>query len=183
MTPEPHPSPAPAIVTHCVEGTVALGRLLGELAPPNTCIALHGNLGAGKTQLARGITLGTNVDDPSLVSSPTYVLLNIYPGPKPVFHLDAYRIASEQDLEATGLGELLKSGGITLIEWAERIPQLLPTDHLCVDIELQDDPRRRAFYFRGTGPDSAKLAEDLVRAWNRRDVGAMNEHPGEAGEA
>ena len=81
------------LTTHSIPETLALGRLLGRLAPPNTFIALDGQLGAGKTHLTRGIAEGAAVEDPSLVSSPTYVLLNIYQGPKPVFHLDAYRLA------------------------------------------------------------------------------------------
>ncbi len=114
------------IVTLNVDETVELGRILGEIAPPNTCIALHGNLGAGKTQLTRGIAIGVRVDDIRLVSSPTYVLLNIYPGTKPVFHLDAYRVESDEDFAAVGFEELLAADGIVVVEWAEKIMPLLP---------------------------------------------------------
>src|SRR5438552_2414208 len=95
------------ITTTSIDQTLALGHLLGQLAPPNSFLALDGQLGAGKTHLTRGIAIGANVDDPTLVSSPTYVLLNIYSGPKPVYHLDAYRLTSAADFQTVGLDELL----------------------------------------------------------------------------
>src|SRR4051812_383864 len=97
------------IVTRSVEETVALGRLFGRLAPDGamTCIALEGELGAGKTQFARGVAEGAGVENPGLVSSPTYVLLNIYQGHKPVYHLDAYCVAGPADFEAVGFEEIL----------------------------------------------------------------------------
>src|SRR6202000_3343007 len=106
--------------TTSVKETLAFGELLGKSAPPNTCVALHGNLGAGKTHLTRGIAVGAGVEDPSLVSSPTYVLLNIYresanAGAKPVFHMEAYRITSEEDFEVVGFDELLAAGGIVVV--------------------------------------------------------------------
>jgi tRNA threonylcarbamoyladenosine biosynthesis protein TsaE len=150
------------LTTRSVEETERFGERLGQLAPPDTCIALHGNLGAGKTHLTRGIAKGAQVDDPSLVSSPTYVLLNIYPGQKPVFHLDAYRIASEADFETVGLDELLQSSGITVIEWPEKIPHLLPPDHLQIQIDLGDSPNERTIQLHPTGPNSQKLTDKLI---------------------
>ncbi|MCL2646784.1 MAG: tRNA (adenosine(37)-N6)-threonylcarbamoyltransferase complex ATPase subunit type 1 TsaE [Phycisphaerales bacterium] len=146
------------IRTTSVEQTVTLGRLIGELAPPNTCIALNGNLGAGKTQLTRGIAQGAAVEDATLVASPTYVLLNIYQGPKPVYHLDAYRIVSEEDFEVVGLDEALKSGTLVVVEWAEKIPHLLPEDRLTIAILPQEDQEHRLFVIEGTGPTSRELA-------------------------
>jgi len=150
------------LTTTSVEQTLALGERIGRLAPPDFCLALHGNLGAGKTQLTRGIAVGAEVDDPSLVSSPTYVLLNIYSGPKPVFHLDAYRITSEQDFEAVGLDELLQSQGVTVIEWPEKIPHLLPADRLDILIQHTDHLEHREFQFSPTGPRSQQLASALL---------------------
>ena len=146
--------------THSVSQTLALGQLIGQLAPPNTCIALHGNLGAGKTHLTRGIALGAAVEDPSLVSSPTYVLLNIYRespahNSKPVFHMDAYRISSEEDFAVVGFDELLTSNGIVVIEWAEKISHLLPPDRLEITIEPADTEEERLFTLTPTGQTSA----------------------------
>jgi tRNA threonylcarbamoyladenosine biosynthesis protein TsaE len=151
--------PSAVITTRSVEETERFGELLGKLAAPNTCLALQGNLGAGKTHLTRGIARGAQVDDPDLVSSPTYVLLNIYPGPKPVFHLDAYRITSEADFETVGLDELLQSSGITVIEWPEKIPHLLPPARLQIQIDLGDTPDERTITLAPTGPNTEKLAK------------------------
>src|SRR3954470_12994298 len=114
------------IVSKSFDETLGLGRLIGRLAPGNMCVALEGNLGAGKTQLTRGIAMGAGVNDVTLVSSPTYVLLNVYEGTKPVFHMDSYRIESAEDFEAVGFDELLTDGGIVVVEWAEKIGELLP---------------------------------------------------------
>ena len=157
--------PFTIITTKSVAQTLALGELLGSLAPPNTCIALNGNLGAGKTHLTRGIAVGAGVEDPSLVSSPTYVLLNIYTGKKPVFHLDAYRITSEQDFEVVGFEELLGAGGIAVVEWAQKISDLLPAERLEISIEPGEEMEERSFRICGLGDGPRKLAEDLVAAW------------------
>lgn len=155
--------------TASVKETLALGELLGKLAPPNTCIALHGNLGAGKTHLTRGIAIGAGVEDPALVSSPTYVLLNIYreslqAGAKPVFHMDAYRITSEEDFEVVGFDELLLSGGIVVVEWAEKILHLLPPDRLEITLEHTDLEAERLLTLDAIG-GSAHLAKAIADAW------------------
>src|SRR4051812_47102020 len=120
--------PEPAILTTSVSQTLLLGTLIGQLAAPNTCLGLDGNLGAGKTHLTRGVALGATVDDPTLVFLPSYVLLNIYQGLSPVYLLYSYRIASEEDFAVVGFDELLKAGGIIVVEWANRIPHLLPEE-------------------------------------------------------
>ncbi len=149
------------LTTTSVAQTLDFGRRLGQLAPPNTCIALNGNLGAGKTHLTRGIALGAAVDDPTLVSSPTYVLLNIYSGPKPVFHMDAYRITSEDDFAAVGFEELLSSGGIAVIEWAQRIAHLLPPDRLEISIDAGETETERILTLTPTGPATRTLLAQL----------------------
>lgn len=157
------PSPASfSLISTSVGQTIALGKLLGELAPPNTCIALHGHLGAGKTHFSRGIALGAKIDDPSLICSPTYVLLNIYPGAKPVYHLDAYRIESEEDFTTVGLDELLTQNGITLIEWAEKIPTMLPADVLHITLDSGEHPEQRTLTLNPTGPGSIELAKAFL---------------------
>ena len=158
------------ITTHSVEETLGLGLLLGQLAPPNTCVALHGNLGAGKTHLTRGIALGARVEDPALVSSPTYVLLNIYresaePAARPVFHMDAYRITSEEDFEVVGFDELLTSGGIVVVEWAEKISHLLPDDRVEIRIEAGEFEEERLFTVTSTGSVSTALITRLEKEW------------------
>jgi tRNA threonylcarbamoyladenosine biosynthesis protein TsaE len=116
-----------------------LARTLGA----NTCVALHGNLGAGKTQFVRGLLLGLG-GNPRTVSSPTYVLLNIYDsGRLPLYHLDAYRVGGAEDFEAIGFGELLEQGGVVVVEWADRVEALLPEKVIHVRIEHAGKTRRR----------------------------------------
>jgi tRNA threonylcarbamoyladenosine biosynthesis protein TsaE len=112
--------------TEAIAAKVVAGLRGGE------CIALHGDLGAGKTQFTRGIVtaLGGN---PLAVCSPTFVLLNVYKTARfDVFHLDAYRVCGPEELEAIGFTELLGQGGVVIVEWAERIAALLPKDHLSI---------------------------------------------------
>jgi len=118
--------------SNSVAQTEAVAAALAAELRGGECIALDGDLGAGKTQFARGLVraLGGNS---RAVSSPTFVLLNVYPAQNfDVFHLDAYRVAGPEELEAIGFSELLKQGGVVIVEWAQRIASLLPENHLPV---------------------------------------------------
>jgi tRNA threonylcarbamoyladenosine biosynthesis protein TsaE len=162
------------VTTRTIEETLALGRAIGRLAPASaiTCVALDGPLGAGKTHLTRGIAEGAGVDDATLVSSPTYVLLNIYGGPKPVFHLDAYRVASSDDFAAIGFEEILAGespagpagGGIVVVEWAAKVSALLPVDRLEIAIEHagEAETSERTFAISATGERSRALLESVA---------------------
>jgi tRNA threonylcarbamoyladenosine biosynthesis protein TsaE len=155
------------IITTSVEQTLALGELIGWLAAPNTCIALHGNLGAGKTHLTRGIAVGAGVDDPSLVSSPTYVLLNVYRGKKPVFHMDAYRVESEEDFAMVGFEELLKGGGLAVVEWAEKVGHLLPAERVEVSLEHGAVEESRVLTLSAMGDRARDFLKALAVAWDQ----------------
>ncbi|CAN5599542.1 hypothetical protein BH10PLA1_BH10PLA1_20740 [soil metagenome] len=113
-------------------------RLAADLAATlvgGECIALHGELGAGKTQFVRGLLAGLR-GDTRTVSSPTYVLLNVYDtGRLTLYHLDAYRVAGADDFESIGFTELLEQGGVVVVEWASRVATLLPADAIHVRIE------------------------------------------------
>jgi tRNA threonylcarbamoyladenosine biosynthesis protein TsaE len=114
--------------TEAIAGELATGLRGGE------CIALDGDLGAGKTQFVRGIVAALG-GEALAVSSPTFVLLNVYATPRfNVYHLDAYRVSGAEELEAIGFGELLGQGGVVIVEWAQRIAPLLPGDRLSVRI-------------------------------------------------
>jgi tRNA threonylcarbamoyladenosine biosynthesis protein TsaE len=133
-------------VTHESTSVAETERIAGEFAlalPAGSVLALHGDLGAGKTQFVRGVVraLGGN---PRAVSSPTFAILNIYPTPRmPVFHLDAYRTGGVEDFESVGFGELLEQGGVVIVEWPSRIASLLPAGTLDVSIETLDETTRR----------------------------------------
>ena len=132
--------------------TQAIAAELAATLAGGECIALHGDLGAGKTQFVRGLVGGLGGDVRS-VSSPTYVLLNVYKtGRLPVYHLDAYRVAGADDFESIGFPELLEQGGVVVVEWAGRIADLLPANHIAIEIEPlgKRDRRIRIGADRGT---------------------------------
>ena len=150
-----------------VEQTIKLGEAIGRLVPAGQVIALDGPLGTGKTQLVRGIALGAGVADISLVCSPTYVLLNIYPADetvpraKTVYHLDAYRVRSTEDFAAIGFDELLDQDGIVVLEWASRTPGLLGDNALHITGTVLDETSR-LWRLAAQGEESEKLLKELA---------------------
>lgn len=126
-----------------VEQTEAIAAALAATLVGGDAIALHGDLGAGKTQFVRGLVRGLGGDGRG-VSSPTFVLLNVYGRARlPVYHLDAYRVHGREDLEAIGFDELLEQQGVVVVEWAQRVPGLLPERRIEVRIEAIDEGVRR----------------------------------------
>ncbi len=112
--------------SHSVHQTEAIAAELARTLSGGECIALYGELGAGKTQFVRGLVAGLG-GNPHTVSSPTFVLLNVYDaGRLKLFHLDAYRLGGADDFEAIGFAELLEQGGVVVVEWADRVQSLLP---------------------------------------------------------
>ena len=114
----------------------SLGQKLGGLLLPGDLVYLSGELGAGKTTLARGIARGMGFE--GRVSSPTFTLMNVYQGRCPVYHFDFYRL-SEEELEDLGLEDFLGGEGICLIEWPEAGKEMLPPEALRIDISLEKD--------------------------------------------
>ncbi|MGE5610624.1 MAG: tRNA (adenosine(37)-N6)-threonylcarbamoyltransferase complex ATPase subunit type 1 TsaE [Bacillota bacterium] len=128
--------------SHSVAETETIAGELAKTLAGGECIALYGDLGAGKTQFVRGLVRGLG-GEPRSVSSPTFVLLNMYDtGRLAVYHLDAYRVHGSEDFEAIGFAELLEQGGVVVVEWAERIPSLLPTDRITVTLRTIGKTRR-----------------------------------------
>lgn len=130
------------IESNSVEDTMALGATFAKHVKSGDCIALIGELGAGKTQFVRGLARGLGLD-PARVSSPTFVFLQEYDPPNhapdtPVLaHVDAYRLVGEDDLASIGWegdGEELRRGAVLVVEWADRIPNALCTDRLEVNL-------------------------------------------------
>lgn len=149
------------LVTRSARATHALGARLGRLLAPGDVVALVGDLGAGKTQLVRGACAGAGVR-PEDVSSPSFAIVATYAGRIPVHHADLYRIADEDELYATGFGDLVGGEGALLVEWADRIPAALPAEKLT--IRLAHDARRpdvRHVQVEGIGERHAQLARKL----------------------
>lgn len=137
------------VITRSAIQTQNHAASLAATLRPGSCIALSGELGAGKTQFVRGLVTGLGGDG-RCVSSPTFVLLNVYDTPKlKVYHLDAYRVGPE-DFEVIGFPELLEQGGLVVVEWPGRVAGLLPADRVDIQIDVLS-PRRRGITMRDQG--------------------------------
>ena len=103
---------------------------------------LIGNLGAGKTTLTKGIVEGRGIANADAVSSPTFTLIHQYGETNPIFHIDLYRLEEAREVERLGLDDLFRSGGLVLLEWAERFPELLPAERTEIRIESVNEDER-----------------------------------------
>jgi tRNA threonylcarbamoyladenosine biosynthesis protein TsaE len=143
-----------------LEATAAFGHRLGSLLWPGAVVALVGELGAGKTHLARAVAEGLGVADGRVVTSPTFVLVQEYQGRLPIFHFDAYRLHSEAEFAELGADEYFQAGGVCLVEWADRVSGGLPPEHLSVTLEVIAETARRAIV-EARGEPYAALLEML----------------------
>ena len=128
--------------TQSEEETIAAGEKLAAELPPKAVVLLIGNLGAGKTTLAKGIVKGLGAAQPDEVSSPTFTLIHEY-SPS-VYHIDLYRLDREDQVATLGLDEIFDRTAVVLIEWGERFPRLMPKE-------------RTEMYLRITGDDSREI--------------------------
>jgi tRNA threonylcarbamoyladenosine biosynthesis protein TsaE len=131
----------PVFRTRSEEETIAVGESLARRLPPRSVVLLIGNLGAGKTTLAKGIVQGLGAADPDDVSSPTFTLIHEY-GAGRVFHIDLYRIEDARELRTLGLDELLDREAVVLVEWGERFPHVWPPDRIEIHLSAGDGDER-----------------------------------------
>ena len=134
--------------------TLAFGQALGSVARPGTVVGLSGDLGAGKTSFCQGVGLGLEIEQP--IVSPTFILMSEYlDGHLPLLHSDVYRLHPGES-EAIGLEEAVDEWeGLVLVEWAEKVSEIFPTDHLWVELTHLDAGRRASV--RSTGPMHAQI--------------------------
>ncbi len=149
------------LTSHCEDGTREIGRLIGTLIREGTVIALNGELGAGKTVLAKGIAEGLEVKGD--VISPSYVIMNVYRGRLNLYHFDFYRLEAEDELLELGLEEYFYGEGVALVEWAGKFPGILPPDRLEIELQKnQADPEHtRILYIEAQGNMSFFNLEEL----------------------
>jgi tRNA threonylcarbamoyladenosine biosynthesis protein TsaE len=131
----------PTFRTANEEETIALGERLAGMLPARGVALLIGNLGAGKTTLAKGIVKGRGAAEPDEVSSPTYTLIHEYGGGR-VYHVDLYRLDEPREVARLGLEELFERDALTLVEWGERFPQLMPTGRTEIRIRAIENEER-----------------------------------------
>jgi tRNA threonylcarbamoyladenosine biosynthesis protein TsaE len=130
------------LTSNTPQETENLGNQLGRLLSAGSFVALRGNLGCGKTCFTRGLVLSTAVESSGLVASPTYAIMNNYPGSPPVYHFDFYRLSGDDEIIELGFEEFFYGDGICVVEWSERLTKLLPLDRLIVEFEHRGDDQR-----------------------------------------
>ena len=150
------------LASNSPDQTRSLGRALGGAAGPGTLVALIGPLGAGKTVLAKGIAEGLGVT--SVVNSPTFVLMNEHRGRLPFYHVDAYRLDDPEEALAAGLLDERQAGGVTVVEWADRLDDWLPDERLEIELVPEGADDRRRLHWRAFGEAHAELASALSRS-------------------
>jgi len=126
-----------------VEATIALGEAIGCSLVGGLTIGLVGPLGAGKTQLVKGIAKGNAVDDARRVTSPTFTLIHEYAGRLSLFHVDVYRLRNSAELLALGFDELADPGAVVVVEWADRVRGAMPDEALWITLTITGDTHRR----------------------------------------
>ena len=144
------------IKTHSIGETQDLSQKIGNLIKQPLIIALIGDLGCGKTAFVQGLAKGLEVPDGYYITSPTFTLINEYPGRFPLVHVDLYRLDSIEDLEDVGLDEMLYGQAVIAIEWADKLIGCLPAEQLLVTMEIIDDACRKST-LDATGQDEVNL--------------------------
>ncbi|HLA28127.1 MAG TPA: tRNA (adenosine(37)-N6)-threonylcarbamoyltransferase complex ATPase subunit type 1 TsaE [Syntrophales bacterium] len=130
-------------ISHGPQETYAFGKNLGETLFSGDVVALSGELGTGKTCLAQGIARGLGVPEEYKITSPTFTIINEYPGRLILYHLDVYRLSGTRDLEEIGYDECFNDKGVVIVEWAEKIRDALPKGTLFVLLTYLDENRRK----------------------------------------
>jgi tRNA threonylcarbamoyladenosine biosynthesis protein TsaE len=139
-------------VSSSPEHTRNIGETLGRLLQSGDIVALVGMLGAGKTVFAQGLARGLDVGPDEYVSSPSFAIVNQYRGRIPIFHIDTYRLANEAEMVSLGYEDYFEPDGVTIIEWADRVRELLPQKFAMVELEI-------------TGRNSREIEMIMVGKW------------------
>lgn len=143
------------LISNSEAQTIQFGERLGKILKKGDVVALSGELGSGKTYFTKGVAKGLGIP-PDLVTSPSFTLVNEYEGKCKLFHIDAYRLEKEEFLSA-GLDEYFYEDGITVMEWADRWPEILPENTIWVRLEILDENKRKII-IRGISDDNYRKA-------------------------
>ena len=160
------------VITRCLEETQLLGRKIGTSISAGTVICLTGDLGSGKTSFVQGLAVGLGVPDDYYITSPTYVLINEYPGRYPLFHVDLYRIEEPIDFEDIGLYEILHGKGVVAVEWADKLSKDFLSEYLAeylaeyltIHFEILNDESRK-LTISSNVPEVSALMERIAKEW------------------
>ena len=143
------------------------GRLLGSLLEQGMLIFLIGEMGGGKTCFTQGIGAGIRGATEIFVTSPSYTLMNLYPGRIDLYHFDLFRLSCEEDLDDIGFGDYLRGGGVVVVEWADRI-DFSRHDGLCIRFDYLSETRRE-LVFSALGAQGEKLLRRLCTEMNKKE--------------
>jgi tRNA threonylcarbamoyladenosine biosynthesis protein TsaE len=153
------------IVSHSPEYTRSIGAEIGRKSHKGSVIALCGDLGTGKTVFAKGIAVGLGVE--TIVTSPTFVILNEYEGKYPFYHIDTYRLNSPEEMYGLGYEEYFYGDGVIAIEWAQKIEGLLPEEYLRVEFKVIGESDREIIFIP-FGQNYVQLVEGLSK-WSEKE--------------
>jgi len=151
------------ITTHSVAETQSVGQIIGATLKQNFIIALNGDLGSGKTAFVQGVAKGLDVSEKNYITSPTFTLINEYPGRHRLIHVDLYRIEYIAELEEIGLDEVLYQDAVIAIEWADKLPDGTLLNHLAFQFKIISDESRQIDIFAYGHPES-----NLLKAVEKR---------------
>jgi tRNA threonylcarbamoyladenosine biosynthesis protein TsaE len=153
------------IISVSAQKTWAIARSIGEKLKEGDVLALSGELGSGKTCFTGGLARGLGVDDKYQITSPTFTLINEYPARHKLFHFDVYRLNGYSEFEDLGYEEYFSNGGIVVIEWAEKIAQILSAETIFINFEYLDENKRKIVV---KGPE--KRLKELIKDTRMEDV-------------
>ncbi|EOD00405.1 tRNA (adenosine(37)-N6)-threonylcarbamoyltransferase complex ATPase subunit type 1 TsaE [Caldisalinibacter kiritimatiensis] len=147
------------IVTNSAEETKEIGYRLGRILQGGDIVCLTGDLGAGKTTLTQALAKGLDVDD--YVTSPTFTLINEYNGRYPVYHMDVYRLEDVDEMYDLGYEEYFYSDGVTIVEWANLIEEILPEERLNIQLKRGKEGNEREINIYGKGERYEEIIRNL----------------------
>lgn len=156
------------LITKSPEATFMIGEVLGKALVKGDIVALIGELGSGKTLFTRGIAKGLNISDKYTITSPTFNLINEYPGRVFLYHMDIYRLGSINELDDIGFEEYFNKDGVVVIEWAEKIKDLIYRDALFIYLNcLTETVRKIEIYSKKSILDkiSDEIKMEGVEEW------------------
>ena len=148
------------LISNRAEDTIEIGTIIGRTLQKGQLIALIGDLGSGKTCITQGIARGLDVPDSYYITSPTFTLINEYPGRITLYHLDVYRLSGSQDLDDMGYEEYFYGDGVIVIEWAEKILDVLPMESIIIHMKYIDEYCRE-ITISGAANSVKKILEGL----------------------
>ena len=149
-------------ISQSPQETYAFGKNLGETLCSGDVVGLSGELGAGKTCLAQGIARGLGIPEEYRITSPTFTIINEYPGRLILYHLDVYRLSGLRDLDEIGYEDYFNDKGVVVVEWAEKIREALPKETLFILLTYLDENIRKIV----TTQEPAARIQESEWKWN-----------------